>query len=134
MEKEAETETNGGGVCGWERDRREGGKELGKMLRINVPCFVAQSCPTLCNLMDCSLSGSCPWDSPGKNTGVGCHALLQGIFLTQGSNPGLLHCRWILYCLSHQLPKTPGNSLAVQWLGLHSFTAKGPGSTPGLGN
>ena len=33
----------------------------------------------------------CPWDSPGKNTGVGCHTLLQGIFLTQGSNPGLLH-------------------------------------------
>ena len=33
----------------------------------------------------------CPWDSPGKNTGVGCHVLLQGIFLTQGSNPHLLH-------------------------------------------
>ena len=44
----------------------------------------------------------CPWDSPGKNTGVGCHFLLQGIFLTQESNPGLLHCRWILYHLSHQ--------------------------------
>ena len=44
----------------------------------------------------------CPWDSPGKNTGVGCHALLQGIFPTQGSNPGLPHCRRILYCLSHQ--------------------------------
>ena len=43
-----------------------------------------------------------PWDSPGKNTGVGCHALLQRIFLTQGSNPGILHCRQILYCLSHQ--------------------------------
>ena len=35
----------------------------------------------------------CPWDSPGKNTGVGCHFLLQGIFPTQGSNPGLPHCR-----------------------------------------
>ena len=44
----------------------------------------------------------CPWNSPGKNTGVGRHALLQGIFLTQGWNPGLLHCRWLLYCLSHQ--------------------------------
>ena len=43
----------------------------------------------------------CPWDSPGKNTGVGSHSLLQGIFLTRGSNPGLLHCRQILYCLSH---------------------------------
>ena len=41
-------------------------------------------------------------DSPGKNTGVSCHALLQGIFPTQGSNPSLPRCRWILYCLSHQ--------------------------------
>ena len=39
----------------------------------------------------------CPWDSPDKNTGVGCHALLQGISSTQGSNPGLLHRRRILY-------------------------------------
>ena len=43
-----------------------------------------------------------PWSYPGKNTGVGCHALLQGIFPTQGLNPGLLHCRQILYHLSHQ--------------------------------
>ena len=46
----------------------------------------------------------CPWNSPGKNTGVGSHSLLQGIFLTQGLNPGLLcllHCRWIVYHLSH---------------------------------
>ena len=41
-----------------------------------------------------------PWDSPGKNTGVGCHFLLQGIFPTQGLNPGLLHGRQILYHLS----------------------------------
>ena len=41
--------------------------------------------------------GSCPWDFPGKNTGVGCHALLQGIFPTQRLNPGLLRCRRILY-------------------------------------
>ena len=40
-------------------------------------------------------------DSLGKNTGVGCHALLQELFPTHTSNPGLLHCRWILYCLSH---------------------------------
>ena len=39
----------------------------------------------------------CPWNFPGKNTGVGCHALLQRIFPTQGLNPRLLHCRWILY-------------------------------------
>ena len=44
----------------------------------------------------------CPRDFPGKNTGVGCHSLLQGIFLTQGWNLGLLHYRWILYLLSHQ--------------------------------
>ena len=44
----------------------------------------------------------CPWDFPGKNTGVGCHFLLQGIFLTQGLNLGLLHCGQILCCLSHQ--------------------------------
>ena len=44
----------------------------------------------------------CPWDSPGKNTGVCCRALLQGIFLTQGSNIGLPHCRQILYHLSHR--------------------------------
>ena len=41
-------------------------------------------------------------DSPGKNTGVGCHSLFEGIFLTQGSNLGLPHCRQILYHLSHQ--------------------------------
>ena len=44
----------------------------------------------------------CPWNSPGKNTGVGSHCLLQGIFPTQRSNPGLLHSRPILYHLSHQ--------------------------------
>ena len=44
----------------------------------------------------------CPWNSPGKNTEVGCHFLLQGIFPTQGSNPSLLHCRQILSHLSHQ--------------------------------
>ena len=66
-------------------------------------CLGAQSCPTLCDPVDCSLPGfSVHGDSPGKNTGVGCHALLQGIFPTRGSNPSLLHCRQILYCLSHQ--------------------------------
>ena len=43
-----------------------------------------------------------PWNSPGKNTRVGCHSLLQGIFPTQGSNLGLLDCRWIIYYLTHQ--------------------------------
>ena len=43
-----------------------------------------------------------PWNSPGQNTGVGSLSLLQGNFSTQGLNPGLLHCRWILYQLSHK--------------------------------
>ena len=44
----------------------------------------------------------CLWYFPGKNTGMGCHSLLQGIFPTQGLNPGLLHCKQFLYCLNHQ--------------------------------
>ena len=56
-----------------------------------------------CDPMDHSPPGSSVHrDFPGKNTGVGCHFLLQGVFLTQGSNLGLLHCRQILYQLSHQ--------------------------------
>ena len=50
-------------------------------------------------------------DSPGKNISVGCHALLQGIFPTQGSDPGLLHCRWILYQLSLQ-----GSPRILEWI------------------
>ena len=67
---------------------------LGEISQSKKRKEVAQSCLTLCNPMDCS--------SPGKNTGVGCHFLLQGIFPTQRSNLGLLHCRQILYHLSHQ--------------------------------
>ena len=52
-----------------------------------------------------------PWDSPGKNSRVGSLSLLQGIFPTQGSNPGLPHCRWILYQLS---PK--GNPRILEWV------------------
>jgi len=62
--------------------------------------------------MDCSLPGSSVHgDSPGKNTGVGCHALLQGIFPTQGSNLGLPYCRQILYCLSYQ-----GSPRILEWI------------------
>ena len=58
---------------------------------------IAQSCPTLCDPMDCSPPGSSVHGIlPGKNTGVGCHFLLQGIFPTQGSNPSLPHCRQML--------------------------------------
>ena len=67
-----------------------------------VLCLIPQSCLTLCDSMDCSPPGSSVHgDSPDKNTGVDCHALFQGIFPTQGSNPGLPHCRQILYQLSH---------------------------------
>ena len=81
-----------------------------------------------------------PWDFPGKNTEVACHVLLQGIFLTQGSNlslPCLLHCRQILYLLNHwcNLPYVEGDveiearlsiihcnwtSLVAPWIGIQS--------------
>ena len=58
-----------------------------------LKALVTHSCLTFCNPMDCSPPGSsvCPWDSPGENTGVGCHSLLQGIFPTLGLNLCLLH-------------------------------------------
>ena len=77
-----------------------------KYLSINLiycMCLVAQSWLTLCKPLHYSPPGSSVHgDSPGKNAGVGCHALLQRIFPTQGLNPGLPHCRQILYCLSHE--------------------------------
>ena len=77
-----------------------------------VLCLVAQSCQTPCNPMDCSPPGSSiHGDSPGKNTGMGCHALLQGIFPTQGLNPGLPHYKQILYHLSHQ-----GSLRILEWV------------------
>ena len=100
-----------------------------------VKSEVAQSCPTLSNPMDCSLPGSSVhgifqarvlewvaialrlhgryirWNSPGQNTGVGDLSLLRGIFPTQGSNPGLPHCRQILYQLSHK-----GSPRILEWV------------------
>ena len=73
---------------------------------------VAQLCLTVSEPMDCSPPGSSvhgifqarvlEWGAIAFSTGVGSHSLLQGIFLAQGSNPGLPHCRWILYHLSHK--------------------------------
>ena len=81
--------------------------------------------------MDCSPPARllCPWDSPGKNTGVGCHALLQGIFPTQGSNPDLPHYRQILYCLSHQ-----GSLRILEWVAIPFLQGIFPtqGSNPSL--
>ena len=79
---------------------------------ICVCMLVPQSCLTLCNPMDLlSTRLLFPWNSPGTNTRAGCHSLLQGIFPTQESNPGLLHCRQIPYCLSHQ-----GSPRILEWV------------------
>ena len=82
-----------------------------RMNRRIVKMLVAQLCLVLCNPMDCSPLGSSLWNSPGKNTGVGCHSLLRGIFPTQGSNPHLPYCRWILYQLSHN-----GSPRTLEWV------------------
>ena len=60
---------------------------------------------------DSLLNYTVPWNSPGKNTGVGDLSFLQGIFPTQGSNPGLPHCRQILYQLSHK-----GSPRILEWV------------------
>ena len=68
---------------------------------------VAQLCLTLCDPLDLYR----PWNSPSQNTGVSSRSLLQGIFPTQGLNPGLPHCRQILYKLSHQ-----GSPRMLEWV------------------
>ena len=60
----------------------------------------------------------CPCNSPGKNTGVGCHSLLQAIIPTQESNPGLLHCRQILYHLNQQMISVQNLTLSLPSLSL----------------
>ena len=85
-----------------------------------------------CSLISNSLQPhelKCPWNSPGQNTGVGSHSVLQGIFPTLESNPGLPHCKWILYQLSHQgsprilkwgaYPFSKGSSQPRNWCLLH---------------
>ena len=117
------------------------------MLALTFPLtFLSKSESENCSVMSDSLWPHglgparllCPWNSPGKNTGVGSCSLLQGIFPTQGSNPGLphcskisllqgifptqglnpglRHCRWILYCLSHQ-----GSPWTLEWV-VYSFS------------
>ena len=64
----------------------------------------------------------CPWDSPGNNTGVGCHALLQGIFPTQGSNPCLLHLlHWQVGSLPLESPGKPGYHFISVLRSLYTF-------------
>ena len=88
---------------------------LTEWVQASVACFLLQEvevlvawlCLTLCDPTDHSPTRLlCPWDFPGKNTGVGGHSLLQGIFPTQGSNPHLLHFRQILYQLSYRRSRT----------------------------
>ena len=79
--------------------------------QLHEPCV----CVCVCVCVSCSVMSDSlrphglqparllrPWNSPGNNTGVGCHFLLQGIFLTHGLNPDFPHCRQTNYCLSHQ--------------------------------
>ena len=81
------------------------------LLGIYPACVSAkslQSCPTLCDSMDCRPPGFSAWDSPGKNTGVDCCALFQGIFPAQGSNMSLLYLlHWQAGSLPPALPGKP---------------------------
>ena len=63
-------------------------------------CVLTQCCPILCDPVDCTVRLLCPWDSPGQNTGVGCHSLLQGIFPTLGWKP----CVFCGSCSGRQIP------------------------------
>ena len=77
-----------------------------------VLCLVAQLCLALWGPMDCNAPGSSVHgDSPDKSIGMSCHALLPGVFPTEGLNPDVPHCRRILYCLSHQ-----GSPRILQWV------------------
>ena len=89
-----------------------------RSLRSDQIRSVAQSCPTACDPMGCTLLLS-SWDFPGRSTGVSCHFLLQRIFPTQGSISGLLHYRQKLYHLSHQGMFSPA-SLSPSNFGLKS--------------
>ena len=97
---------------------------LGKGLLKRYVCAQSlQSCLTLCNPMDCSPPGSfVHGDAPGKNAGGGCHALLQGIFPTQGSNPCLL-C--LLHWQAGSLPLVPNFMFMNMLLEWNSFICRG---------
>ena len=94
----------------------------------HVLCFVARLGLTLCDRMDCSLPGcSVHEDSPSKNTREGCHALLQGIFSTQGLkwNPGLPQCRQTLYCLMFSIREIKKKKRKKEGAKLFSWNLKG---------
>ena len=111
-------------------------------------CSLAQKCPTLCNPTDFATRRLlCPWDYPGKNTGVGCYFLLQGIFLIQGLNlhlPCLLHWQVDFFfffttelpgkptdltsskykiCAAHAISQQPLNSEQRVWVNTSEYLA-----------
>ena len=98
----------------WPNLREGAGFKLKKSFSSNLTmlkCLVAQSCPALCDPIDHSPQATLSMGIlQARITGVGCQALLQGLFPAQGSNPGLQHCRWILYHLSHG-----GSPVIKQW-------------------
>ena len=125
-------------LCPWDSPGKNTGMGchfLLQCMKVKSKSEVAQLCLTLSDPMDCSLPGSSihgifqasvlewvaiafsmiyifsPWNSPGQNIGVSSLSLLQGIFPTQRSNPGLLHCGLILYQLSHQ-----GSPRILEWV------------------
>ena len=83
--------------------RRSTSPRSGDLPSLCVCSLVAQSCPSLCDSMDCS--------PPGFSVHGDCHALLQWVFPTQVSNPGLQHYRWIPHHLSHQ-----GSPRILEWV------------------
>ena len=90
--------------------------EMSKLgVRIGIKISILSSLESeSCSVMSASLRLHglySPWNSLGQNTGVGNHSFLQGIFPTQGLNPGLLYCRWILYQLNHQ-----GSPRILEWV------------------
>ena len=104
-------------LCLWTQENRESKEGFLSVLSISIwaqaskgkweiPLFVKSESKS-CSVVSSSLWLYSPWNSPGQNTGVGSFSLLQGLFPTQGSNPGLLHCRRILYQLSYQGNPSP---------------------------
>ena len=92
------------------RQEGEGGRNKNRWRRASLGLSgkkVSEGCSVVSNSLGPHGLYS-PWNSPGQNTGVGSRSLLQGIFSTQGSNPGLPHGRWIL--LSYEPPGKPRNT------------------------
>ena len=129
------------GVCSWvvpgDCDKHmwnvAGGNQIAvgwdTELVLSVCCAeITRSCPTLCDPINCRSGSSVHGILQVKNTGMGCHALLQRIFPTQGSNPCLPHCRWILYQLSYQ-----GSPRILEWVACPSSRGSSwPGNQTGV--